>query len=123
QLHLRLGAAYLRGRNWQAAEVALRKALQLDSDSAEACHGLSVVMLRQNRLEEALDLVLRAVGLQHYFPAAHFQLGAVLARLNQPLRAAQAFEHGLALRPGALVAHRYLARLYYRLGNMAKSHE
>ncbi|MDQ6630680.1 MAG: tetratricopeptide repeat protein [Verrucomicrobiota bacterium] len=123
QLYLRLGGAYLRTRRWPDAERAFRQALEMDGDSAESCHGLSVALLRQNHLDAAAEFALRAVGLQHFFPSAHFQLGATLARLNQPERAALAFEHGLTMMPGAIAAHRYLARLYYRLGNMKKCHE
>ena len=123
QPHLRLGSAYLMGRQFQQAESAFRKVLELDSDQADACYGLSVALMRQNKLEESVEFALRAVGLQHFYPAAHFQLGAALARLNQPERAALAFEHGLAMQPGVLAAHRYLARLYYRLGQFGKCHE
>jgi len=123
QLHLCLGSAYLVGRQFKPAECAFRKALELDSDQAEACYGLSVALLRQSKLEESVEFALRSVGLQHYYPEAHFQLGAALARLNQPERAALAFEHGLAMKPGVLAAHRYLARLYYRLGEHRKSYE
>ncbi|MGI8966944.1 MAG: alkaline phosphatase family protein [Limisphaerales bacterium] len=123
QLYLRLGGAYLRTRRWADAERAFRQALEIDGDSPESCHGSSGALLRQNHLDEAAELALRAVGLQHFFPSAHFQLGATLARLNQPERAALAFEHGLTMMPGALVAHRYLARLYYRLGEFKKSYE
>jgi predicted AlkP superfamily phosphohydrolase/phosphomutase/tetratricopeptide (TPR) repeat protein len=123
QINLRLGSAYLAARQFKQAEAAFRKVLELDGDHAEACYGLSVALMRQHKLEESVAMALRAVGLQHYYPAAHFQLGAALARLNQPARAAQAFEHGLAMNPGALVAHRYLARLYYRLGEFRKSYD
>ena len=123
QLHLCLGSAYLAGRQFKQAECAFRKVLELDRDQAEACYGLSVALLRQNKLEESVELALRAVGLQHFYPEAHFQLGAGLARLNQPARAALAFEHGLAMKPGVLAAHRYLARLYYRLGEHRKRYD
>jgi tetratricopeptide (TPR) repeat protein len=123
QLHLCLGSAYLAGRQFKQAEGAFRKGLELDSDHAEACYGLSVALMRQDKLEESVELALRAVGLQHYYPAAHFQLGAALARLNQPARAVLAFEHGLAMQPGVLAVHRYLARLYYRLGEHRKSYD
>ena len=123
QLHLGLGSAYLAGRQFKQAECAFRKVLELDSDHAEACYGLSVALMRQGKLEQSVELALRAVGLQHYYPAAHFQLGVVLARLNQPARAALALEHGLAMNPGVLAVHRYLARLYYRLGEFKKCHE
>jgi tetratricopeptide (TPR) repeat protein len=123
QIHLRLGSAYLAARQFKPAECAFRKVLELDSDHAEACYGLSVALLRQSKLEESVELALRAVGLQHYYPAAHFQLGAALARLNQPARAVLAFEHSLAMQPGVLAVHRYLARLYYRLGEHRKSYD
>jgi predicted AlkP superfamily phosphohydrolase/phosphomutase/tetratricopeptide (TPR) repeat protein len=123
QLHLRLGSAYLAGRQFKQAEGAFRKVLELDGDHAEACYGLSVALMRLNKLEESVELALRAVGLQHYYPEAHFQLGAALARLNQPARAALAFEHGLAMKPGVLAVHRYLARLYYRLGEFRKCYD
>ena len=112
---------YLKRRHWAEAERAFLKALSIDEDNARACHGLSVSLLRQDRAVEAVELSLRAVGLQHYFPAAHFQLGLILARLRWLERAAQAFETGLTMWPGALVAHRYLARLYTRLGQDAKA--
>jgi tetratricopeptide (TPR) repeat protein len=123
QIHLRLGSAYLAGRQFKPAECAFRKVLEIDSDHAEACYGLSVALMRQDKLEESVELALRAVGLQHYYPAAHFQLGAALARLNQPARAVLAFEQGLAMQPGVLAVHRYLARLYYRLGEHRKSYD
>jgi tetratricopeptide (TPR) repeat protein len=123
QIHLRLGSAYLAGRQFKSAECAYRKVLELDSDHAEACYGLSVALMRQSKLEESVELALRAVGLQHYYPAAHFQLGTALARLNQPARAVLAFEHGLVMQPGVLAVHRYLARLYYRLGEHRKSYD
>ncbi len=121
RLHNQLGFIYLRCRRWGEAERAFRKALEIDGDNARACHGLSVALLRSDRYAEAADLSLRAVGLQHFFPAAHFQLGLILTRLNWPERAAQAFETGLKMRPNSVVGHRYLSRLYARLGDDAKA--
>lgn len=124
RLHNQIGVIYLRRRLWAEAERTFNRALSIDGDYAPSCHGLSVALLRQGRAAEAAEMALRAVGLQHFFPEAHFQLGAVLAKLNWPERAAQAFETGLAMRPGVLVAHRYLARLYSRLGKteQARAH-
>ena len=120
-LHNQIGNIYLRARRWSDAARAFRRALEIDGDYAPSCHGLSVALLREDRAPEAAELALRAVGLQHHYPAAHFQLGAVLARLGWPERAVQAFETGLSMRPGVLVVHRYLARLYGRLGQDEKA--
>jgi len=77
---------------------------------------LSVALPRQNFVEQGLDHGLLAVGLRHEFPEAHFQLGALLSRLGWFERAAQAFEISLRMRPGFVLAHRYLARIYGRIG-------
>lgn len=113
-----LGRLYLRRRQWPAAERAFQRALALDPESAEANYGLSVALPRQGqeRVEPGIEYALRAVGLRHEFPEAHFQLGALLSRLGWFERAAQAFEMTLRLRPGFVLAHRYLARIYGRLG-------
>lgn len=121
RLHNQIGTIYLRARRWKDAERAFRRALEIDGDYAPSCHGLSVASLRQGRAGEAAELALRAVGLQHSYPAAHFQLGAALAKLNWLERAAQAFETSLAMRPGVPLAHRYLARIYSRLGQTEKA--
>jgi predicted AlkP superfamily phosphohydrolase/phosphomutase/tetratricopeptide (TPR) repeat protein len=120
-LHSQLGYIYLHRRLWADAERAFNTALVIDGDNARACHGLAVALLRQNRPADAAEWALRAIGLQHFFPAAHFQLGLILARLNWPERAVEAFEAGLKMRPNAAAAHRYLCRLYARLGQDEKA--
>ena len=105
-----LGRLYLRRRQWPDAERAFRRALSLGPESAEANYGLSVALPRQgrDRVEPGIEYALRAVGLRHEFPEAHFQLGALLSRLGWYERAVQAFEITLRLRPGFVIAHRYL---------------
>lgn len=114
-----LGRLSLRQRRWAEAERQFQRALALDPDLAEAHYGLSVALPRQDRVEAGIDHALRAVGLRHDFPEAHFQLGATLSRLGWFERAAQAFEMTLRQRPGFVLAHRYLARIYARLGRTA----
>lgn len=121
-----LGRVYLRQRRWPDAQRAFQRALAADPDLAEAHYGLSVALPRQGaaRVEAGAEHALRAVGLRFDFPEAHFQLGAVLSRLGWFERAAQAFEITLRLRPGFVLAHRYLARIYSRLGRLdsARAH-
>ena len=123
QLYNQIGRIFLQTRHWNEAHTAFQSALELDADNAQAAHGLSVVVLRQGRAREAAELALRAVGLQHHFPAAHFQLGAALARMQMTERAIQAFETGLTMRPNAVAAHRYLSTLYLRVGDAARAHK
>jgi predicted AlkP superfamily phosphohydrolase/phosphomutase/tetratricopeptide (TPR) repeat protein len=111
-LHLRIGETYLRQKQIEDAGRAFQRALEIDGDSAEAHLGLAVVRLRQRRNQEAAEQALLAVGLQHFLPLGHFNLGIALARLGHRERASQAFETALSMLPGLAAAHRWLAALY-----------
>lgn len=89
-----------------------QRALEIDGDSPEAHLGLAMGYLRQRRPEEAASEALIAVGLQHFTPLGHFNLGIALARLGQCERAAFAFETALTILPGLASAHRWLGFLY-----------
>ncbi len=110
-LHLRIGNAYVRMRRWEDAERAFERAVDIDGDSAYAHLGMAVVRLRQRRSREAAEEALLAVGLQHFLPLGHYCLGVALARLRQLSRAVLAFETALAMAPGMLNAHRWIATI------------
>ena len=118
-LHLRIGETYLRCKRIDDAGRAFQRALEIDGDSAEAHVGLAIVHLRQHRDEEAASEALIAVGLQHFFPLGHFNLGIALARLGQRERAMLAFETSLTMLPTLAAAHRWLGFLYAQPGGDA----
>jgi tetratricopeptide (TPR) repeat protein len=111
-LHVRLGETYLRCRKLQDARRAFERALEIDGDSPEAHVGLSTIYLRQRKFDEGVSEALIAVGLQHFSPFGHFNLGVGLARLGEYERAKLAFETSLTILPGLAGAHRWLAVLY-----------
>jgi tetratricopeptide (TPR) repeat protein len=119
-LHVRLGESYLglSGRIEDARRAFVR-ALEIDGDSPEAHVGLSTVYLRQRKFEAAASEALIAVGLQHFSPLGHFNLGIALARLGQLDRAKLAFETSLTILPGLALAHRWLGILYRQAGGDA----
>jgi tetratricopeptide (TPR) repeat protein len=116
-LHCQIGNVYLKGKHWPEAEQAFARTLALDADNAHAHHGLAIALLGLERYEEAAESALRAVGLLHFFPLAHFHLGVALVRLGWDDRAIQAFEVALAMQPGMVLAHRYLASLHRKHGD------
>ncbi len=122
--HEQLGRALLRQRRWKEAETHFRQTVSLEPDSPYACVGLARSLVRQDKDAEALEWALAGVGLQYFLPLGHFQMGAILSKMNLPTRAIQAFETGLNMQPGNLLAHRYLCFLYLRGGRaeQAASH-
>jgi predicted AlkP superfamily phosphohydrolase/phosphomutase/tetratricopeptide (TPR) repeat protein len=111
-ISLQLGDIYTKLRHFKDAERNLRTAVHLDPEHAMAWQGLSTVHLRRGENAEAADTALKAVGLIHRLPQAHFNLGVALARTGNHDRAIVAFETVLAFRPDFYNAHRWLARLY-----------
>ena len=111
-LHCQIGNAYLKMERWDDAERAFRKALSIDGDSAHAHHGLAQALIAMKRFEDGAMQALRAVGLLHHLPLAHYHLGVSLAHIGWPERAIQAFEQCLSMKPNMEAAHRWLAQIY-----------
>ncbi|MES2707901.1 MAG: alkaline phosphatase family protein [Verrucomicrobiota bacterium] len=120
-LQIQFGRIHLRRRSWPEAETAFRAALAVEPDLPSAWCGLAAALVRQDRDEAALQAVLTALGLQHFYPLGHFQLGAILSKMARFGQAVQAFETGLSMEAGHPMAHRYLSRLHRRLGNLPAS--
>jgi tetratricopeptide (TPR) repeat protein len=94
-----LGRCLLMLKRYADAERNFRLALDVDPQDHRALDGLSEAYLGMQRNEEAAEYALEAVGLLHHLPSGHFHLGVALARLQQPERAVQAFDHCIAMQP------------------------
>lgn len=115
-LHDHAARLHLRQRQWARAERAFRASLAIEPENPHACAGLARALVRQDKLDEALEWALTGVGLQHLFPIGHFQLGAILSRRGEELAAITAFEVCLSQAPAHRMAHRYLSILHARAG-------
>ena len=118
RLHEQIARVLLYKRKWRDAEQRFRRVLKSEPENPTASVGLATALVRQNKDVDAVEAALAAVSLQHFLPAGHFQLGAILSKLRFPERAIQAFETGLAMQPGNALAHRYLCRLYRFIGRL-----
>jgi tetratricopeptide (TPR) repeat protein len=114
-----IGWALLRQRKWKSAETKFRAALELDADRAHTLVGLARALVRQDQDEAALESALQAVGLLHFLPLGHFQLGAILSKMGDYARALQSFGIGLTMQPGNTHALRYCSLLKHRLQRLA----
>jgi tetratricopeptide (TPR) repeat protein len=112
RLRCTVGRVYARLGRWDDAERSFRDALSLDPDLPAAHVGMARVFLERKLLREAAESALTAIGLEYNSPAAHYFLGMALAGLGRIPRAIQAFEACLALRPGLVAAHQWLAAIH-----------
>jgi predicted AlkP superfamily phosphohydrolase/phosphomutase/thioredoxin-like negative regulator of GroEL len=119
-----LGRAHLQLERWDDATVAFEKSLQAEPENPAALDGLARVHLERNEPESAVEKSLKAVGLIHFFPEAHFHLGNGLERLGQARDAIMAYETALGMGYQTEVLHQKLAQLYRPINpQKAASHE
>ncbi len=116
-----IGAAYLRMGRLDDAERSFARALELDDSHVASHAGLACVHLRRGHHRRAAEAALTAVGLSHHFPAGHFLLGVALARMGRLDRAIQALEACAVMDPNHREAHRWLAAVHARSGDVARA--
>ena len=110
-LHLRLARAHVGLARHADAQREFETVLQADPENAHACQGLAHVLLRQRFWELAAGTALKAVGLQHNLPLAHFHLASALERLGHHAAALDALRTAIDYAPGFVAARRMLIAL------------
>lgn len=120
-IQTQIGDIYQRRLRWKEAEEAYLAAIKLDPDYALAHQGLSTVYRRFGDSQKMVDSALRAIGLVHRLPIAHFNIGVGMARSGHYDRARLAFETALRFKPDMLNAHRYLATILKELGDVERA--
>jgi tetratricopeptide (TPR) repeat protein len=118
-IHCEIGEVYGAMRRWDEARRAFEKELQRDPDSALSHTGLGKIAMENEDYELAVEELLMAISLWQSQPRAHLLLGTALEKLGKITDAIRAFERTLALEPNARDAHRHLAQLYEREGQVA----
>ena len=82
-----------------------------------------VVLIEQDRLEDAEKNLREAIGYGPRLPQAHFQLGRVLDKQNREQEAVDEFQHAADLDESYPDPHYQLGRIYRRLGKKQQSEE
>lgn len=85
-------------------------------EDAMSQNNLGEILLRQNRLDDAIAALRRAIALDPDLPEAHNNLGVALSRAHHFAGAQQSFEQALRIDPGLAAAHRNLGLLLQSLG-------
>jgi tetratricopeptide (TPR) repeat protein len=115
---------FLRANELDKAEAAFREALAVTEDNPVAHEGLARICLRRDDPAKAVEHALLAVGLTHFFPAAHFALAQGLERIGRGRDAVAAYETALGMGYRRIECHRRLAELLRQIDpEKAQQHE
>jgi eukaryotic-like serine/threonine-protein kinase len=95
-----LGSAEFEDWNWEAADRAFKRALELNPDSVEACGCYGLNLAAWGRLEEGLELTSRAVRVNPLSAFAHFNHGIGLYWARRYGEAITEFKRATELEPG-----------------------
>jgi len=113
------GAGYEREKKFDLAEKSFRKVLDLDPNNASALNYLGYMLADQNvRLDEAQDLIKRAIRLQPDNYAFLDSLGWVYFHQNRLDEAEQQFSRSLQLSGKDPTIHDHLGDVYFKQGKI-----
>jgi len=101
-------------QQWEQARHVFEQSIATYAQNPVALDGLAQIYNEQDQFQEAAERALEAVGLQHYFPEAHFHLGVALRGLQRDQDAIAAFETSLSMGYEPVPTHEQLASLYRR---------
>ena len=116
------GSMYERQKNFTAAESEFRKVLNINPDNAAALNYLGYMLADRNvRLEEAQDLIKKAVAQEPNNGAYLDSLGWVLFRLNKLPEAEQNLRRALEVMSRDATVHDHLGDVYFREGKIREA--
>ncbi|HWK47276.1 MAG TPA: tetratricopeptide repeat protein, partial [Stellaceae bacterium] len=105
------------------AEAAYRQALGLKPGFVDAQANLAILLMLDNRLDEAVEACRDLVASRPDDALAHYGLGDVLQKLDRPDEAAACYETVIRLRPDLAEAHNNLGTLRLAAGRLAEAEE
>jgi tetratricopeptide (TPR) repeat protein len=113
------GAMYERQKNMTASEAEFRKVLAVDPDNAGALNYLGYMLAdRDVRLDEAKDMILKALQISPNSPAYLDSLGWVYFRLNKLPEAEEKLKQALEYMSRDATVHDHLGEVYMREGKI-----
>jgi tetratricopeptide (TPR) repeat protein len=113
EAHASLGKAkLLYDWDWAGAEQELKRAIELNPNSAEAHSAYSVCLTSTGRLEEAVAEARRGQELDPLSPFVNFRFALRLYFARQYDEAIEELRKMLEIDPSAWRAHRYLSTIY-----------
>ncbi|MDA7964592.1 tetratricopeptide repeat protein [Ruegeria sp.] len=116
-LHYARGISHERLKSWDSAEADFRRALELNPDQPQVLNYLGYSLVeRREKLDEALDMIERAVAARPDSGYIVDSLGWVLFRLGRYDEAVEPMERAVALMPVDPVVNDHLGDVYWAVG-------
>ncbi|HEU5293714.1 MAG TPA: tetratricopeptide repeat protein [Burkholderiaceae bacterium] len=118
---LRQGDALVDAGRFEDAQASYRLALAQDVSSVSARVNLAFVLLRSDRSDQAVPLLVEAVALAPDNADAQFMLGAEYVRRNDMTRGSECLERAVQLQPSLGYAYPPLCHASFALGDSARA--
>ncbi|WP_240621008.1 tetratricopeptide repeat protein [Pseudooceanicola lipolyticus] len=116
-LHYARGISHERLKDWDRAERDFRKALELNPEQPQVLNYLGYSLVeRREKLDEALDMIERAVAARPDSGYIVDSLGWVLYRLGRYAEAVAHMEHAVELMPVDPVVNDHLGDVFWAVG-------
>ncbi len=116
-LHYARGISHERLKNWDQAEADFRRALELNPDQPQVLNYLGYSLVeRREKLDEALEMIERAVATRPDSGYIVDSLGWVLFRLGRYEEAVEHMERAIELMPVDPVVNDHLGDVYWAVG-------
>ncbi len=119
--HNIVGTAHLGQTKWADAEAEFRRALELRPGDPLLLTNAAIALNQQEKAEEAIALLERALGVDSGYASAHFNLGLIESRRGDFERAAVHFARVTELEPDDLFTHYYLGTSLARAGRESEA--
>lgn len=113
-LQIQIGETYLYLKQWENAERAFNRALEIEPENPHAFLGLARVHLARRRPKPAAQAAIKTISLLYEYPMAHFVLGRALIQMRRYQEAKQAILIAIDQNPNFKQAHLRIALLYER---------
>lgn len=110
-------------QDWSGAELAYRRALELDPTSARASQWFALLLAVQGRFDEGIAQLRRAQALEPAVPAYSALIGMLMIYQRRYDDAIGQLQLTLEADPGLPTANTYLAAAYLRRGDYEKASE
>lgn len=121
-LHYARGISYERLKQWEQAEADFRRALDLNPDQPQVLNYLGYSMVEKHiNLDEALDMIERAVASRPDSGYIVDSLGWVLFRLGRYQEAVEHMERAVELMPVDPVVNDHLGDVYWSVGRIREA--